>query len=135
MQTMALEETFAGYAGPEGLKITSFTGGLSVDISGADHVGFDEYLPKAKDRKERQVAILAVLADNAERRAIMHDQEVFDKSPYIVDVGVVVDPDDRWCVPASHPEDATLFIQVIRDEWMPRHEGPYTSVRLFTPSD
>lgn len=126
---LVLEEKFGGFRAADGVEITSFSGGIDVFINGADSVGMDRELPKCKDRGEKEVAILAVLPESAERRAAMEDQSAFN-NPYLVEVGVEVEPDDGQCLPASVPEEAVTLVMIRRYEF---REKMFTQVTMFPP--
>lgn len=126
---MSLEKKLGGLRTESWVEISSFFGGIQVDISGADVVGMSRYVPKCKVSPDTQVAILAVLADSAERRAAMEDQDAVN-NPYIVEVGIEVDDEDRQCLPAEVPADAVTLLMVKRYESV---GGAFTQVTMFPP--
>ena len=123
-----LEKKLGGLRTDSGVEITSFFGGINVGVSGADAVGMSRYVPKCKENPDTQVAILAVLADSAERRAAMEDQDAVN-NPYVVEVGICVD-EDRQCIPAEVPADAVTLVMIQRYKLF---EEAFTQVTMFPP--
>ena len=126
---MSLEKKLGGLRTDSGVEITSFFGGIDVGVSGADAVSMSRYVPKCKENPNTQVAILAVLADSEERRAAMEDQDVVN-NPYVVEVGIAVDDEDRQCIPADVPADAVTLVMVMRYKLF---EEAFTQVTMFPP--
>ena len=126
---MLLQKKLGGLRTEHGVEITSFFGGIDVGVSGADAVGMSRCVPKCKDNPDTEVAVLAVLADSAERRAAMEDQDAVN-NPYIVEVGIEVDEDDRQCIPADVPEDAVTLVMIQRYKLF---EETFTQVTMFPP--
>lgn len=125
---MSLEKKLGGLRTETGVEITSFFGGINVDVSSADAVGMSRYVPKCKENPDTQVAILAVLADSAKRRVDMEDQDAVN-NPYVVEVGIEVD-EDRQCIPAEVPADAVTLVMVKRYKLL---EESFTQVTMFPP--
>ena len=59
----------------------------------------------------------------------MEDQDAVN-NPYVVEVGVEVDEEDRQCIPAEVPSDAVTLVMIKRYKLF---EEAFTQVTMFPP--